>query len=142
MTSHAKPTEGFKILQPVHYHELLVRKDLMVLLEESMRVDPLSITLEQLMDGIETRECILWTWGKGILITEVKDLPQGRVLFITNVRGEGFLQNLHLIDEDILSYARAIGVDYMVGEVWHPGLVKAYVKRGAKVMHRVLREVK
>lgn len=107
-----------------------------------MRVDPLSIQLEQLLDGIESRECVLWTWGQGVLITEIKDLPAGRVLYVTNVRGKGYLQHLHLIDADVTSYAKALGVKYLVGEVVSAGLAKKYQKRGAEVLHRVVREIK
>lgn len=136
--------EPFKILRPVHYVELDQREDLKRLLAESMENDPLSLSIEELLDGIDSRECVLWIWkeGQGMLITEVKDLPAGRVLYVTNVRGEGYLQHLAEIDADVESYAKTIGVRYLVGEVASLGLLKVYEKRGARAFHRVLREVK
>lgn len=136
--------DAFKILRPVHYVELNQREDLKRLLYESMEADVLSLTIEELLDGIESRECVLWTWGdgKGILVTEVRDLPRGRVLYVTNVRGEGYLKFLPEIDSDVESYAKSIQCNYLVGEVASEGLLRMYQKRGAVVMHRVLREVK
>lgn len=132
----------FKILRPVHYVELDQSSEMKRWLHESMEADPLSLTIEELMDGIESRECVLWTWGQGILITEVRDLPAGRVVYITNVRGEGYLQHLAEIDSDVESYAKAVQAKFMIGEVASLGLVKMYQKRGAHTMHRVLREIK
>lgn len=134
--------QPFKILRPVHYIELDQREDLKRLLHESMERDPLSLSIEELLDGIESRECVLWTWGEGILITEVRDLPAGRVVYITNVRGVGYLQHLAEIDSDVESYAKAVQAKFMIGEVSSLGLVKMYQKRGAHTMHRVLREIK
>ena len=133
---------GFMILEPLTPEALLARHDLLRLLHESIINDPMSMTEDALLEEIYERKAIVWTWGQGIIITSFQDTERGRVLFLSNVRGKGYLANISKIDADIESHAKCIGARYIVGDVPSKGLVRVYESRGARTIHRVVREVK
>lgn len=134
--------EPFRIIRPVLPTELASTRQMLVWLKESMDDDPLTLSLEELVDEILAKRSILWTWGTGILLTTIRFMGGHIVCELTNVRGNGYLENIEAIDHDIESYAKFAGARYIIGEVPHPGLMKTYLRRGARLYPRMLREVK
>jgi len=132
-----------KVLRPLTPQALLLPKngELLKHLLASIDDDPLSDPLEDLLAQVYAGEVTVWTWGRGVLVTSFQFFKKGRVLLVTNLRGEGFLEQLLLIDDDIVQIAKAHGATFIKGEVTRPGLVREYVKRGGRASTFVLREV-
>lgn len=132
---------SLKILAPVLPQVLLENPAMKAWLYKSMQGNPFSISEEELVDAIYAKKSIVWTWGEGILITTLEWLGENLVCSVSNVCGKNYMRYLDKIDHDVTMYAKAHGAKFIVGEVPSPALVKAYEKRGAKTLHRVVREI-
>lgn len=131
----------FKALRPLQPTDFLQDRALLALLQRSLDNDPMSMTVEQLIDDIYNGVSLIWSWGEGILITTIESRPAGLVCLVTNVCGEGYLKNLAGIAEDVVSYAKASGCRFILGDVPSPGLVRIYERMGGRTYHRMLREL-
>lgn len=142
-------TSPLKILQPVSPYTLREGHSnyhLLKPLHESIELNPLSDDIETLLDNIYKKEAVLWKWeceqGSGILITYIRSFPKHpRLLFVTNLRGKGYIENIGLIEADVTQIAKDFNCSHVVGEVMSVGLVKVYERLGAKAIYAMYREV-
>ncbi|OYW77685.1 MAG: hypothetical protein B7Z37_03080 [Verrucomicrobia bacterium 12-59-8] len=132
---------SFKILSPVLPQVLLDNPTMKTWLAKSMQGNPFSCSEKELIYAIYSRKSIVWTWGEGILITTLEQLGEHSVCSVSNVVGKNYMRYLDKIDHDVTMYAKAHGAKFLVGEVPSMALVRAYEKRGARTLHRVVREI-
>lgn len=129
------------MLRPITPTELQDNPKLYDLLIKSINGYPLSLKPEDLVREIVSGKSILWTWGDGVLMTTQADEGMYKVLYVTNVAGEGYLENIDEIDKEVTRHAKAVGARYIIGDVPSKALVKIYERRGGKPLFRVMREV-
>lgn len=142
--------EPFKIITPITPEDLNKSEKLRALLYRSIGDDPFSMTIDELLDDIYNHTSILFSWNdkKGILLLSFGETmlwgKLTKVCWLTNVCTEedgGYLKHMENIDADILSICKAQGAKWLLGNVASAALCRIYEKRGARTLHRVMREI-
>lgn len=94
------------MLRPISPSRLVFNHEAMKWLAHGMKDASHSMTIDQLLDQLDSGESILWAWDNGVLCTTFNNYPSGRELLIHTLAGKDFLERLPEVLKDLKIIAR------------------------------------
>lgn len=81
-----------------------------------------------------------WTIGdeQGMLVTSLRDHPEGRELYVDLIVGKGLVVARNEIKSELWQIAKRCGARWVGGNVIRPGLERIYKSFGMKPIARVM----
>ena len=97
-------------------------------------------TVDWILDRVTNFELALWR-GKGtkidfLLLTQLRNYPGGKELFLWGVGGKGYLRSAAVVIPKLISYAKSNACRWLTGISARDGFEKVHELQGAKILYK------
>jgi hypothetical protein len=112
------------VLEPLLYEEILNDLRIKRMVQEGLSGSFFEETLSDILRAVEQGEIYVWSWGDGVLTTQVKQRLQGRELFVHSLAGEKLVRKRALVEQDLLTLAREFNCRWIGAMTLRHGMEK------------------